>query len=288
MPLYREFHTVEELDAQYNLGAATPDFPSVVASWDTRSAVTRDRLHGRLDVRYGPSLAETLDVFPCSLEGPSSRPAVLFVHGGYWMRTTSKQWSYLADGLAPHGITTFVENYALCPQVTVTEIVRQHRAAFVWLWEHAAELGVDRDNIVVAGHSAGGHGVAALLATDWAGCYGLPAQPIRAAMPISGIFDLRPLPYTYLAPWLQLTASDAAALSPQLHLPAQAPPTLVAVGTGETGELRRQSRDWVAACRSAGLPMDLAELPRQHFDILDELADPDGALAHAVLDLLGG
>jgi len=287
MPLYREFHTVEELDEQYNLTHTVPDFASVAASWDTRSTLTRSRLSGRLNVRYGPTVAETVDIFPGSLDGPSHRPAMLFVHGGYWMRTTSKQWSYLAEGLAPHGVTTFLENYALCPEVTVAEIVRQHRAAFAWLWEHAGELGVDRDNIVLAGHSAGGHAVAALLATDWVGQYGLPAQPFRAALTISGIFDLRPLPFTYLAPWLQLPPSEAAALSPQLHLPAQAPPTLVAAGAGETAELRRQSRDWAAACQAAGLPMELTELPGNHFDILDELADPAGQLARAVLGFLG-
>jgi arylformamidase len=287
MALYRGFHTVEQLDEQYNLTHTVPDFAAVAASWDTRSTLTRSRLPGRLDVRYGPTVAETVDIFPGSLDGPSNRPALLFVHGGYWMRTTSKQWSYLAEGLAPHGVTTFVENYALCPEVTVAEIVRQHRAAFAWLWGHAGELGVDRDNIVLAGHSAGGHAVAALLGTDWPGQYGLPAQPFRAAVTISGIFDLRPLPYTYLAPWLQLPPSEAAALSPQLHLPAQSPPTLVAVGAGETAELRRQSRDWTAACQAAGLPMELTELPRDHFDILDELADPAGQLARAVLGLLG-
>jgi arylformamidase len=287
VPLYREFATVEQLDAEYNLTAATPGFPEVAASWDRRSEATRQRLDCRLDVPYGPTLAETLDIFPGS-PGARPGPAVLFVHGGYWMRTTSKQWSYLADGLAPHGITTVVENYALCPEVSVTEIVRQHRAAFAWLWHHADELGIDRDNIVLAGHSAGGHAVAALLGTDWAGRYGLPAQPFRAAIPISGLFDLRPLPYTYLAPYLQLTASEAAALSPQLHLPAQLPPTLAAVGTGETAELRRQSRDWAAACRENGLPVEFTPLPGHHFSVLDALADPDGVLARAVLEFVGG
>ena len=288
MPLYRGFETVEQLDAQYNLTAKVPDFPQVAASWDRRSESTRSRLDGSLDVPYGPTLAETVDIFPGSGAGAGPRPAVLFVHGGYWMRTSSKQWSYLADGLAPHGITTVVENYALCPEVTVTEIVRQHRAAFAWLWRNAAELGIDRDNIVLAGHSAGGHAVATLLGTDWPGQYGLPAQPFRAAVPISGIFDLRPLPYTYLAPYLQLTASEAAALSPQLRLPGQLPPTLAAVGGDEPSELRRQSRDWAQACLANGLPVELRELPGDHFSVLDALADPDGALARAVVGFLAG
>ena len=175
-PLYRDFTTVEEITALYDIEATVPDFGAYAADYVARSAATRERLRGVLDVRFGPTLAETLDAFP---GGDGARPTVFFVHGGYWKATDSKVWSYVADGLAPHGVTTVVSNYALAPQVSVAEIVRQHRAAFATVWQRAEELGVDRDNIVIAGHSAGGHAVAALLATDWAAAgrdAGLPVE----------------------------------------------------------------------------------------------------------------
>lgn len=281
-PLYREFTTVEEITALYDIEATVPDFGAYAADYVQRSAATRARLGGTLDVRFGPTLAETFDVFP---GGDGSRPTVFFVHGGYWKATDSKVWSYVADGLAPHGVTTVVSNYALAPQVSVAEIVRQHRAAFATMWQRAEELGVDRDNIVVAGHSAGGHAVAALLATDWVGEYGLPAQPFVGALPVSPVFDLRPLPHSWLAPYLQLTPADALALS---HLAPVSPvPTHVVVGTRETAEFERQSRDWAAAGQEAGLPVELTLLDHNHFTILDELSDPDGVLTRAALGHLG-
>lgn len=287
MTLYREFTTVEELTEQYDIEATVPDFGAYAADYVARSAATREELGGTLDVRYGATLTETYDVFRGPVAGEELQPALFFVHGGYWKATDAKVWSYLADGMARHGITTVVEDYTLAPAVSVAEITRQHRAAFAHLYRHAESLGVDRSKIVIAGHSAGGHAVGALLATDWAGEYGLPAQPFAGALPVSAVMDLRPLVHSFVQPWLNLSWGDAVALSPQLTLPAAVPPTLAVVGTKETDEFERQSRDWVAACVAAGLDVAFRTLDRNHFDILDDLADPEGVLARAVLGFLG-
>ncbi|MGY1840263.1 MULTISPECIES: hypothetical protein [unclassified Modestobacter] len=140
---------------------------------------------------------------------------------------------------------------------------------------------------MIAGHSAGGHAVGALLATDWAGEYGLPAQPFAGALPVSAVMDLRPLVHSFVQPWLNLSPGDAVALSPQLTLPVVVPPTLAVVGTKETDEFERQSRDWAAACVVAGLDVAFRTLERNHFHILDDLADPEGVLARTVLGFLG-
>lgn len=286
--LYRDFATVEELDAQYDIEASVPDFGVYVDQFIARSAAARAALPARLDVPYGPTLAETVDVFPGAGPAPAAgRPAVLFVHGGYWKVTTSKEWSYVAGGLVERGVTVVVENYALCPGVTVREIVRQHRAAFAALYRDADALGVDRSRLVVAGHSAGGHGVACLAATDWAGDYGLPPAPIAGVLGVSGLYDLRPLPRTFVGPHLGLDAGEAAALSPLLHPPAALPRTVLTYGTAETAEFARQTCDYAAALQAQGLDVEVTALPRNHFDILDDLADPDGPLARAVIRLAG-
>jgi len=286
---YRDFTTVEELDAQYDIEASVPDFGCYVEQFVARSAAARAALAPRLDVPYGPTLAETFDVFPGAGPAPGAgRPALLFVHGGYWKVTTSKEWSYVAAGLVERGVTVVVENYALCPAVTLREIVRQHRAAFAVLYRDADLLGIDRSRIAVAGHSAGGHGVACLAGTDWTGQYGLlPASPIAGVVGISGLYDLRPLPRTFVGPHLGLDDGEATALSPQLHLPADPPPTVLAYGTAETAEFARQTCDYGTALRGRGFDVDVVALPRNHFDILDDLADPDGPLARAVVGLVG-
>jgi arylformamidase len=279
--LYKKYENVDELNAQYDV-EANPQTQVYVESFAARSAQARDEIHCQLDIPFGPTRAETFDVFFCD---GGIRPAAFFVHGGWWRATTSKLWSYVAVGPLVHGITTVVTNYAHCPNVTVAEIVRQHRAAFASVWHRAEEFGIDRDNIVIAGHSAGGHAMAALSATDWED-YGLPAHPFRATVPISGVFDLLPVARCWLAPYLQLSLSEAVTLSYCEPLD-WLPPTLAVVGGNESEEFIRQTCEWAESQQSAGLPANWEAVPgRDHFDILEELAQPDGLITKAILNFL--
>jgi arylformamidase len=284
MSLYRDFESVEELDAQYRLELSVPNTKRYIIDFNSRSAERRACGNCSLDIPYGQSLDETFDLFaPDATE--KQRPALFFIHGGYWKSTQSKTWSFIADGMDPHGVVTVVENYALAPGVSIAEIVRQHRAAFAAMWKSSEELGIDRERIVIAGHSAGGHAVGALLGTNWAE-FGLPDVPYAAAIPISAIMDLRPLRYSYVAPWLQLSPSDALELSPQLQAPARLPATFAVVGSLETAEFRRQTRDWVDLCTNNGFSTSYVEFKRNHYDILEELADPAGGLAQLVANVV--
>ena len=219
--LYRKFSSQEELDAQYNLREAVPEFPRYKEFYEEQSRETRERLECQLDVPYGPTLAEHLDVFS---PGESETPILVFFHGGYWHTFGSKDFSFVAEGPVSAGVTTIVTNYALCPKVTLEEIVRQSRATIAWLYENALSFGGDRERIYVSGHSAGGHLTAMLALTDWEADYGLPTDIVKGGCPISGLFDLRPFPYTFLQPKLQLTWDQVLRNSPILRIPDAAPP----------------------------------------------------------------
>ncbi|MCD1648631.1 alpha/beta hydrolase [Marinobacter adhaerens] len=279
--------TRELLDEQYDIEASISDFNAFVTRIVEGSQQARENIPNSLDIAYGPTLDETFDVFsPGSSIGEALRPAVFFVHGGYWKATTSKEWSYVAKGLTELGLVTVIENYALCPGVGIGEIVRQHRAAFSYLWRHAEHFGIDRERIVIVGHSAGAHGVAELLATDWVDEYGLPARPYRGAIAISGLYDLRPLPYTFVAPDLGLDEKTAESLSPILHIPESLPPLMLPYGRHETGEFRRQTIDYAQACSKRGLDVQLVELDQNHFNILDGLAEGSGPMVQQIREWL--
>ena len=292
MRLYRDFATLEELDAQYRLDALC-DVAAHVAAWERDSGRARAELEHRAGVHYGPTLDETLEVFPAARgTGGDDRPPpiLVFIHGGYWRRFTGREFSFVARGLTAAGITTLVPTYALCPKVTVDEIVRQMRAAVAWAWRNAHEIGGDRDRIFVAGHSAGGHLTAMCLLTDWAGGYGLPRDVIKGGCAISGLFDLRPFPYTYLQPALQLDMAQVLRSSPQLlDLPEEAPPLLVTYGTAETPEFRRQSEDFLARWREHGLDgRSFPQPDRDHFTAIADLAERDGPLTREIVGLVEG
>jgi arylformamidase len=283
--LYRGFSSQEELDEQYNLRESVPDFPSYAQFYEEQSQKTREQLECLLDVPFGPTLAEHLDIFPAA---QPEAPILVYIHGGYWHTFSSKEFSFVARGPVSTGVTTVVTNYALCPKVTIEEIVRQSRAAIAWLYKNVESFGGDRTRIYVSGHSAGGHLTAMLALTDWEGDYGLPADIIKGGCTISGLFDLAPFPYTYLQPKLQLTWGEVLRNSPILHIPDEAPPLLVTYGDEETPELRRQSDDFLAAWKTRGLQGDYLPQPnKDHFSAIDGFLDASSPLCAAILRQMG-
>ena len=283
--LYRDFATQEELDAQYNLRAM---FPEAASSYEAfcglESERARAELDHRLGVPFGPTLAEHLDLYPAGEDAP----VLVYVHGGFWCLRTSKEFGFVARGPVSRGVATVVTNYDLCPRVTIDEIVRQTRAAVAWVYRNAGSFGGDAGRIHVAGHSAGGHLVGMLLATDWEGEYGLPGDIVKSATAISGLFDLAPFPYTFLQPQLQLGWDQVMKNSPILHLPDAAPPLLVAYGENETEEFKRQTEEYLEAWEAKGLEGERLVLSgKNHYDVIDGFLDAGSPLLSAVLERIG-
>jgi len=283
--LYRDFATQEELDAQYELRTLFPEAASLYEAFcESESERARGDLPHHLDVPFGPTLAEHVDLYPAG-EGA---PVLVYVHGGFWALRTAREFGFVARGPASRGVATVVTNYALCPAVTIDEIVRQTRAAVAWAYRNARSFGGDPERLHVAGHSAGGHLVAMLLATDWPGDYGLPADVIKGATAISGLFDLAPFPYTFLQPKVQLTWDQVRRNSPILHVPDESPPLLVAYGEDETDEFKRQSEDFLAAWKEKGLSGGRLVLPgKNHYDVIDGFLDAGSPLLTGILGQIG-
>ena len=274
--LYREFSTQDQIDAEYNIELAVSDAKRWFDFFVGASARARDELDCLLDVQFGPTRAETIDIFPAAA---ADAPIVVFIHGGYWRRLSSKEFSFVARGPVARGQTVVVANYALCPTVTIAEITRQSRAAVAWLHANAGRFNGDPERIYVTGHSAGGHQVARLLSTDWAGDYALPAEIIKGGYALSGLFDLRPLRYSWLQPMLQLDGDMIRRESPLFDIPTQAAPLIADVGGLESTEFHRQSRDFITAWNGAGLKGRYTQQEgRHHFSVIEGLNDADSAL----------
>jgi len=265
-----------EYDPERQVGSRQP-----FIDWYVReSAAARARLDCSLDLAYGPTPRETLDLFPSGIPGS---PVVMFIHGGYWRALSSKEFSFVASGLVPHGISVAVMDYALCPTVTIADITRQSHAALAWLAANAGQFGGDPTNLFAAGHSAGAQQVGMLLSSSKE-AERAAAGAIKGGIAISGIFDLRPLRGSWLQPTLQLSEESAAAQSPLLRIPRRAARLLVSVGGEESSALLAQSRDYLAAWQAAGLAGEcLAQPGLNHYEAVFGLADPHSSLIKGLL-----
>ena len=214
---------------------------------------------------------EKLDLFPVPSAGA---PTFVFVHGGWWRRLDKSDFSYVAEPFVPAGISVISVNYALAPNVTIPEIVRQVRAATRWVFEHVHEWNGDPQRIFIGGHSVGGHLSALAALTD----------PVAGLTTISGVHDLEPIFPSYVNDWARLRAEDVEPMSPIRNLPARAMPLIASVGAGETDEFRRQTAAYVQAWRERGYPVSESYLEsHNHFSIMLELADPRSSLTKEII-----
>ena len=251
-------------EAEYNNRTKVPGHPAVIAGWVRDAAAFRDSArNAEFDVAYGPSARQAMDIFWPGT-GRGGRLA-MFIHGGYWQGLDKSFMSHMAGGLLAHGVAVAVPGYDLCPLVTLDTIVEQIRAAARFLLARHGRLDV------ATGHSAGGH-LAAMLLGD-----GL----VPAAVPISGLFDLRPLVSTTGNGALGLDEAGAWLLSP-LARGRPAGGLHAVVGGDEGVEYESQSRRiaeaWGGHCEV---------LPgHDHFTIPGELTRPDSATIRAIRTFL--
>jgi arylformamidase len=271
------------LDAEYNNRAKVKSAMEWIARYGAESARVRAELPMRFDVPYGRHHAERLDVFLPAGSGPV--PVHVFVHGGYWHRLDKADFSFVARAF-PEAVTVVV-NYALVPSVDLGELVRQVRASVAWVHANARTFGGDPERITISGHSAGGHLVAMLLATEWREL-GAPGGIVKAGCGISGLYDMEPIRLCYLNDVLALTPDSARRNSPVHLKPIGRVPLVLTVGAHEGPEYHRQTNDLAAAWRAHGTPVDVVDAAgHDHFSIVAELERPDTALARTSRKQIG-
>ena len=103
----------------------------------------------------------------------------------------------LLGHMAEHGWVCVSINYRLSPRATWPDHIVDVKRALAWTKANIAGHGGDPGFVAVTGGSAGGHLAAMCLQTDWAGDYGLPADPLRGAWLVSGLYDLAPLRWSW-------------------------------------------------------------------------------------------
>lgn len=286
--IYRDYDS-EALYAQYNnRGMIAPEaLEAIKADQERRAdAVRAAARRAALDLAYGPHPRERVDLFLPEAENP---PLFAYIHGGYWQWNDRAPFAFLCEQIVPAGAAFANIEYALCPEVTLTELTAQLRRSIAFLWREAGRYGYDRDRIVVSGHSAGGHLTAMMMATHWpAVADDLPENVVAAGLPVSGIYDIEPIRLTPLNDAVRMDAAEARALSPMFLSPATAAPMVVVVGGAESDEFHRQAEAFADMWGNVGVPAGVIDVPaRDHFTVLEALAEPGHEVVRAAHRLLG-
>ena len=272
---------IADWDDAYANGAHIPDSDAYPPRWRAEAAAFRHAMHdagrARLAVAYGGGERQALDLFLPDQKTP--RGLAVFVHGGYWRRFHREDWSHLAAGPVAHGWAVAMPSYTLAPDARIAEIGAEVGAAV------AIAAGDLIGPIVLAGHSAGGQLVTRLA------CESGPLPPPVAArlahvLSISGVHDLRPLMRTAMNADLRLGPAEAAAESPALLAPRAGTRLTAWVGGAERPEFIRQSALLANVWLGLGAAtLSVVEPMKHHFDVIDSLASPHGALARALIDI---
>jgi arylformamidase len=98
---------------------------------------------------------------------------------------------------------------------------------------------------------------------------------------------MKPVRLSRRGSYVRFTDKMEQAMSSQRHLDQLRAPVTVTYGTNETPEFQRQNRDFAAAARAAGKPVELIEAADyNHFEMMESLGNPYGPNGRAALALM--
>ena len=216
--------------------------------------------------RYGPTQPETLDIYG------SGSQAFVFVHGGAWKRQSSREQAFPAEAVIAAGAAYVALNFANLPAVTLPEMAGQVRRGIEWVHANLSK------DVVLCGHSSGAH---------LSGCALTKIPQVRAALLVSGVYDLLPVRLSARNEYVRLDERLEHEYSPIRHAGRIRCPVTVAWGEHEGAEFFRQSKEFASALKAAGrLTEAMVGENLNHFEIIETLADPHSPLGRAALNML--
>ena len=247
----------------------------------------------RADARlsYGSDPSQFLDLRIPQKKGP--RPLVINIHGGFWRaKYTLDHASHLCAALTSSGIATANLEYRRVgnPGGAWPNTFADIRAAYQFLHQNARDHNVDKEKIVVMGHSAGGQLALCLAAHE---------STVTRVVSLAGLVDLQRA--------YQLHFSNDAVLEFLRGTPAEIPdhyreadPMQLSIpqarqwlihGSADDVVPPTFSRDYVATKQKrAGKEKEdvhLLELPgANHFDVIDPRTPAWTQIEKTILQLM--
>ena len=276
----------KELDDAYDQTVYAPNQPLIAARRKIASESVLKRLGLPQRVAYGPTEVEKLDIYKTRRQ---NAPVVIYIHGGAWRNGTAKDFAFPAEMFMNAGAHFVVPDFVQVQDAggSLLPMIEQVRRAVTWVYKNAASFGGDAERIFITGHSSGAHLAGVTLVTDWVNDYGLPPDVIKGGLLVSGMYDLKPVRLSKRSEYVKFTDEIEEKLSSQRHLDKLIAPVIIAYGTQETPEFQRQSREFAAAVKAAGKPVELIVGEGfNHFEMQETFANPYGIAGRAALKMM--
>jgi arylformamidase len=272
----------QALDDAYDQIVYAPNRDQIGKRRLANSAAALARLGPPLRFAYGPTPIEGLDVY--RTQQPNA-PVAIFVHGGAWRNGQASEFTCLAEPFVHAGAHFAVLDFTNVDESggSLFPMVEQIRRAIGWVYRNADKFDGDRSRLHLISHSSGSHLAGCTVTHDWAKD-GLPLDILKGATLSSGMYDLAPVRLSKRSKYVKFTDEMEQALSAIRHLDKLHTPLILTYGTYETPEFQRQTRDFAAAVKAAGKPVELiVGEGYNHFEMLETLTNPYGLLGRAVL-----
>jgi arylformamidase len=276
----------QALDDAYDQIVYAPNREQVTQRRIANSARTRAAIGAPERVAYGETEIEMLDIYRTQT---ANAPVSIFVHGGAWRANRAADYSCLAEPFVRAGAHVVIPEFTNVEETggSLVPMVEQVRRAVAWVYNNAGTFGGDPGRLYLTAHSSGSHLGGCVVTHDWRK-EGLPVDILKGAMLGSGMYDLRPVRLSKRSKYVKFTDEIEEALSAQRHIDKLHTPLILGYGTCETPEFQRQTRDFHAAVKAAGKPVELlVGEGYNHFEMLETLANPYGLLGRAVLAQMG-
>jgi len=275
-----------ELDAAYDQSFYAPMRMDVIKRYASTSEEVRRRIGQPVRESYGPSAVEKLDIYRT---GRANAPIFVFIHGGAWLGGEAKNYAFAAETFVNAGAHYVVLDFIAIKEAggDLAVMAEQVRRAIAWVYKNATSFGGDASRLYIGGHSSGGHLCGVALVTDWQKSHALPADAVKGGLCMSGMYDMKAVRLSKRSSYVKFTDEMEQAMSSQRHLSLLHAPIVVTYGTNETPEFQRQNRDFAAAVKAAGKPVELIEAANfNHFEMNESLGNPYGPNGRAALALL--
>jgi arylformamidase len=276
----------QELDDAYDQVVYAPNRDQVGKRRVANSDRARSVIGAPARVAYGPTEIEKLDIYRSKqANAHGNAPVNIFIHGGAWRANKAADYAFLAEPFVQAGAHYVIVDFTNVDdaQGDLFPMVEQVRRAVAWVHNNARSFGGDPNRLYLTSHSSGSHIGGCVVTHDWRK-ENLPVDILKGAALSSGMYDLKPVRLSKRSKYVKFTDEMEEALSAQRHLDMLHTPLILAHGTYETPEFQRQTRDFYAAVKALGKPVELlVGEGYNHFEMLETLANPYGLLGRAVL-----